>query len=163
MKLVSALKSRANRGFTLIEVMIAVAIVAILAGIAIPWYGEFAQRGRRVDAHKLLLDAADRQEQYFFDFKTYTTTLANLGFPGGTVKSENGYYTLGVAAGVIGSSCTPATGGAGCSGIAQCFTVTAPRTGAQSGDTECGNFCLDSRGEKWATGCSDQACVDKCW
>jgi type IV pilus assembly protein PilE len=59
------------RGFTLMELMIAVAIMGILAAVAIPNYREYVQRSRLVDATTSLSDFRVRMEQYFLDNRTY--------------------------------------------------------------------------------------------
>jgi len=59
------------RGFTLIEVMIVVAIVAVLAAIALPNYSDYVKRGKIIDATSKLSDARVRLEQWFLDNRTY--------------------------------------------------------------------------------------------
>jgi type IV pilus assembly protein PilE len=68
----------ASRGFTLIELMIAVAVVAILAMIAIPTYTAQMVKGRRSSAEAVLLDIAQRQQQYLLDSRAYAPDLATL-------------------------------------------------------------------------------------
>ncbi len=63
---------RSNSGFTLIEVMITVAIVAILAAIAVPSYNEYVQRARITEATSNLSDMRNKMEQYFQDNRTWT-------------------------------------------------------------------------------------------
>jgi type IV pilus assembly protein PilE len=63
---------RSNSGFTLIEVMITVAIVAILAAIAVPSYNEYVQRARITEATSALSDMRNKMEQYFQDNRTWT-------------------------------------------------------------------------------------------
>jgi type IV pilus assembly protein PilE len=63
----------ANRGFTLIEVMITVAIVAILAAVALPAYTSYIARARITDALSGLSAMRLKMEQYFQDWRTYTT------------------------------------------------------------------------------------------
>lgn len=65
-------------GFTLIEMMIVVVIVAILAAIAIPSYTDFVMRGRLMDAHAKLGDLRGQMERYFLDNRTYQDTSGAL-------------------------------------------------------------------------------------
>jgi type IV pilus assembly protein PilE len=74
-------KTRAQKGFTLIELMIVVLIIGILAAIAIPSYSAYVKRGARTKATQALLDVASREERYFYEHNTYTTTLSDLGLP----------------------------------------------------------------------------------
>ena len=124
----------AEKGFTLIELMITVAIVAILAAIAYPSYQEYVRRARRAEAQNLLNDAAARQERYRAQNGSYITAANDMGklkLPN-EAKSENGYYQLSVSS-VAGD------GG---------YTLTAGRLGAQQSDSKCGNFTLDAKGTK---------------
>jgi len=68
----------ASRGFTLIELMIAVAVVAILAMIAVPTYTAQMVKGRRSSAEAVLLDLAQRQQQYLLDARSYAPDVATL-------------------------------------------------------------------------------------
>ena len=70
-----------SRGFSLIELMITVAIVAILSFVVYPTYQTYVAQGSRSEAAAILLDAANRQEQYYLDFHTYTNDMKNLGYP----------------------------------------------------------------------------------
>jgi type IV pilus assembly protein PilE len=63
---------RHNSGFTLIEVMVTVAIIAILGAIAIPSYNEYVQRARITEATSSLADMRNKMEQYFQDNRTWT-------------------------------------------------------------------------------------------
>ena len=65
--------ARQARGFTLIEVMIVVAIIAILAAIAVPSYQDYVTRGRIIEATGGLGDARNKMEQYFQDNRSYPT------------------------------------------------------------------------------------------
>ena len=65
-----------RRGFTLIELMITVAIVAILAAVAIPSYSEYVRRGKITDAISVLSGMRVKMEQHFQDNRSYTTACA---------------------------------------------------------------------------------------
>ena len=65
---------RAIKGFTLIEIMITVAIVAILASVALPSYKDYVRRGQVQEAMNYLSDYRIKMEQYFQDYKSYGTT-----------------------------------------------------------------------------------------
>ncbi len=81
-------------GFTLIEIMIVVLIVAILATVALPAYQDSVRKGRRASAQGFLLDVAQREQQYFIDGRTFTSTLSDMGIsvPDDVAK----YYTVTV-------------------------------------------------------------------
>lgn len=66
---------------TLIELMVAVAIVGILASLAYPSYVQYITRTKRSVGKSLLLQVADRQEQFFANTKSYAADLTALGFP----------------------------------------------------------------------------------
>lgn len=71
--------SPVRRGFTLVEALIVVSIVAILAAIAVPQYGAYVQRSRLVDAITRLTDARARMEQYFLDRRSYLDDAGRCG------------------------------------------------------------------------------------
>ena len=81
---------RKVRGFTMVEIIIAVAIIGILMAIAVPSYLEHLRKGRRADAEGFLADVANRQQQYILDARTYAvggTALDELkATPSQTVK-----------------------------------------------------------------------------
>ena len=68
------------RGFTLIELMITIAIVALLSAIALPSYNNYVRKAKRMDAKIALLDMASRQERFFSTNNTYTKLATNLGY-----------------------------------------------------------------------------------
>ena len=85
-----------NRGFTLIEMMIVLAIIAILASIAYPSYVNSIVKGRRADAGDALLYIQSLQEKYRAN-NTSFGTLAEIGYPGAVVNggtSSDGFYVL---------------------------------------------------------------------
>jgi type IV pilus assembly protein PilE len=95
-----ATKSRGG-GFTLMELMITVALVAILARIAFPSYVEYLKRGNRSSAQGLMLDLANREQQYLLDNRSFlgggasaVTTLLPAGVP----VEVSVYYTMTITA-----------------------------------------------------------------
>jgi type IV pilus assembly protein PilA len=67
-----------NEGFTLIELMIVIAIIGILAAIAIPQFSAYRKRSYNAGAEADLRNAATAQEAYFVDFSTYGDTVAKI-------------------------------------------------------------------------------------
>lgn len=130
------------KGFTLIEIMIAVAIVGILTAVALPAYNDYTRKAKRSEAKSLLMQVAARQEQYYLNNKTYTETMTNLGFTvdaDGKVDTENNnykVYTLDAAT-------------AGC-GIDVCYELRAVPQGSQANDA-CATLILKSDGTKDTT------------
>lgn len=99
----------AAAGFSLIELMIAVAIVGILAMVAYPSYQQYIRRGNRADAHALLQAAQLAQEKYRLGNTTYASTTAALkpACPeSGQCFSARGHYELQAPSGVSGSAYT---------------------------------------------------------
>lgn len=141
-----------QHGFTLIEVMITVAIVGILAAIAYPSYQSYVLRTGRTDGHAKLTEIMQAQERRFATAQSYTTNLGAGGLGYGVaqdaaVPSDEQRYNI------TAQACAGAT-------IAQCVILTATRAGAQASDNQCGNLTLDSRGIKGETG---TLTTDDCW
>jgi type IV pilus assembly protein PilE len=82
-------------GFTLIELMIAVAIIAILATIALPGYLDSLRKSRRAEAFNSMATVQQAQERYRSNNAGYASTLALLGITS-TTSTPKGYYTLSV-------------------------------------------------------------------
>lgn len=78
-----------ERGFTLIEIMITVAVIGILAAIAIPSYTDYVKRGKAAEATSTLADARVRMEQFFQDNRTYD---------GGPCPVDGAYFTYNCGA-----------------------------------------------------------------
>lgn len=130
-----------QHGFTLLELMIAIAIIGILAAIAYPSYVDQILKSQRTSAKTALLDLASREAKYYSLNNTYTTSMTNLGYAGaGPVAvpdSNSHYYDLSVAAKNTG------------------YIATAAPTGRQSTDA-CGSYTIDYLGVKGAGG-------SNCW
>jgi type IV pilus assembly protein PilE len=126
-------------GFSLIEMMVVVVVIAILTAIAIPIYERYVQESRRTAAKTGLMDVASREEKYFSTNNTYTANLTLLGYTGSgasiTVPNNTpatDYYTITVAP--SGSSSSD-------------FTATAiPITGSTQQSDVCGNYTLTDLG-----------------
>src|SRR5687767_5787330 len=125
-------------GFTLIELMITVAVVAILASIALPSYRQYVVRANRSAVQQFMLDIANREEQYMLDARSYTATIGTGGLNTSTPADVTGKYTVTVGAPVA----NPPS-----------FTVTAtPVAGSiQAGDgtLTLNNLGVKSPADKW--------------
>jgi type IV pilus assembly protein PilE len=156
MKAISGYRARKTAGFTLIEMMTAVLVAAILVGIAIPSYTAQTQKSRRTDAKTALLDLAAREERYNSTYNTYTSVPANLGYSGTfPVTIGSGYYQISVC--VANTTGCTADAGAG-----SAFLLTATPIAAQVKDTTCASFKLDSQGIQTVTG-SAASTPATCW
>jgi len=145
--------NKAQRGVTLIELMVVAAIVALLAAIAYPSYTRYIIKSKRSVAQSALLQVADRQQQFFMDNKTYSANLANLGYPADPyVVDDDGKSTIaGDVDAVYSISLSNVT--------ATTWTATAaPLHGQLTRDTNCGSLNLTQAGTKGQTGASTN-----CW
>jgi type IV pilus assembly protein PilE len=135
--------NKKEKGFTLIELMIVVAIIGVIGAIAVPSYNSYMLKSRRSDAKVGMAKVADRQERYYLQNNTYTTSLADLGLTGDL--TENSYYQLSVtSADVAAFELEADANGTGASG--------------QGGDTttsagDCTVMVLDSLGVKTPADC----------
>ena len=135
------------KGFTLIEVMIVVAIVAVLSAIALPSYQEYIRRGHRAEARAALLQAAQWLERAATATGTYPLTAS---FPTTLTTMQSGRYTVAVAS-------PPASAASGAA-----FTLTATPAGGQVGD-KCGSYTLTHSGVRSAASAASGALVTECW
>ncbi len=129
--------NRRSRGFTLIELMIAVVIVSVLAAIAYPSYQTYIRKGNRASAQAFLMDAAQRQQQYFLDNRSYAPDLATLF---GTATTA-----LAVPSDVSKYYGTPAV--ATTAGPPPTFMITATPQGTQAAGSE-PTLTIDQAGTK---------------
>lgn len=136
-----------SAGMTLIELMVTVAIVAILTSIAVSSYRAYTLRANRVDGETYLMKIQNAEEKFFMQNNTYTTAVSTappngLGIPATT---PSGFYNLTVAAGSTGS-------------IATSYAATATATGAQTADkAACLTLTINDQGQRTPTDSSG------CW
>jgi len=136
----TSVSNRPARGFTLIEVMITVAVIAILAAIALPAYKEQIRKSRRSAAQGVLMQVASREQQLFLDSRQYvlaanTAALASSNIKVTVQSNLTSAYGFVVTTAVVGGVPT--------------FTVTATPTGNQATD-RCGTMTVDESNVKTA-------------
>ncbi|MBV7586758.1 type IV pilin protein [Pseudomonas sp. PDM33] len=136
-------------GFTLVEMMVVVSILALLAGIAIPSYRQFVLRANRSEAQSLLHDAAAQQERYLAQYSKYTDDPAKLAFT----------YPLTADGKRLSTSQLYELAAEYPDGDMRRYRLTAQRRGAQLRDPDCGDFTLDEHGTRGVSVGS----VDSCW
>jgi type IV pilus assembly protein PilE len=135
-------------GFTLIEILIAVAIIAILAGIAYPMYASYVVRSKLTEAANNLADTRTRMEQWYQDNRTYNSVPTSGTTCGASMPSSVTYFTF-----------TCATSGSG-----QAYVITAT-SNANVGLGTSGNYIytIDQTNAKATTKFSGSSVTKTCW
>ena len=137
------MRSRRFAGFTLIELMVTVAIVGVLVAIAVPTYLDKVRKSRRTQAKTALLDLAGREERFYSTSNTYSSTPSDLGYGVGAaafpMNVGDNYYSVNVrfTAYVPGPPSVAAT-----------YTITATAINDQLKDPQCQTFTLTSTGQQ---------------
>ena len=142
------MKARRNAGFSLVELMVAVAIIALLSMIAVPSFMQNVRKSKRVDAQTALTRTSYNLERFMASNGRYTTnpTLLGLIVDDDGVWSDERNYTIRVTAGP--------------SGITRGYVITATAAtgGMQEDDTGCTVLALDSLGQR-----TPDPATSKCW
>jgi type IV pilus assembly protein PilE len=145
--------SSTQSGVTLIELLIAIVLLSIIAASAYPSYTQYVVRAKRTAGTSVLLQVADRQQQYFMDNKRYANVLTTLGFQASPfmIGGDGDYVAMGDNDRVYliaMATPTPTT-----------YTLVAiPQMMMASKDTQCAVLFLLSTGQKGSTGGGD-----RCW
>jgi type IV pilus assembly protein PilE len=132
--------ARKSAGFSMIELVVAMVVVAILAAIAIPSYSNYTLQAHRTDAKTALLDLASLEERYFSVNNSYTAVPASLGYTAFPQTVGSGYYQVQTPVVAAATTSAPAT-----------YSLTALPIGNQlAKDTQCQSFTLTSTGQQTA-------------
>lgn len=141
-----------DRGFTLIEIMVVVALIGILTAIALPSYWNSVMKSRRSSAQSALLDLASREARYYTANNAYIADLPTLGFPTGTTAVpvpdgvNNHFYDVKATVSTDLSS----------------YTLTAVPVSPQTKDTTCYTYTYTSVGVRANQDASANA-LTSCW
>jgi len=125
------MKKKQCRGFTLVELMLVVAIVGILAAVGMGFYGDYVIDANRTDARSSLSQTATSLEKCKSLYSAYNSTNCNVALP---LTSNDGFYTISAVA-TVSSFTLTATPVAGQpqANDAECTTLTLTNTGIESG------------------------------
>ncbi len=138
-----------SSGFTLVELIVAMVIAAILAAVAIPAYSNYVRKARRTDAKTALLDMASLEERYFSVNNQYSSTSTDIGYAAWPVivGSGSGDYSIAISNVTPAALGTPAT-----------FTLTATAINDQLKDTLCTTFTLTQSGLQTSSDTTNNSC-----
>ncbi len=139
-----------NKGFTLIELMITMVVIAVIAAIAIPSYGRYVQRSARAEAATGLREASVFMQRFYAMNSAYDQKLDGtaLALPASLQQTPS----QGVARYVIDLANLTATG----------FTLRATPQGGQVGDG-CGTLTLTNTGQRTASDAGTGSATTRCW
>jgi type IV pilus assembly protein PilE len=149
----SFLGSKRTGGFTLVELMITVVILAIIVGVAMPAYTQQMHKSRRTEARNTLLDLAGREERFLSIQGTYGQNAADVGYGALPFTTINGYYNVTVLA-PDPNAVTPTN---------PSFIITATAAGLQASDTDCATFTVNQIGQQVALTSAAVVNTTTCW
>lgn len=152
---------RKRKGFTLVELMVAMTIIAILAAIAYPSYLNQVRASRRAVAKSALLDMANRQEQYFFNNKKYAEDLTLLGYASAVLDFDDNHVPTDHKADAVYRISVAAMDDAEACGAVPCFQLQAAPRNDQINDG-CGAFILASDNGRTVNNTTGKPAGD-CW
>ena len=142
-----------QRGVTLMELLIVVAIISVIASVAYPSYTQFIVRSKRTAATGMLMQIADRQQQYFMDNKRFAASLTDLGFDADSVMVDDEGQVV-----PVGDDDRVYSIEISASNFVTYELTATPQLKQAEKDTKCGNLTLDNTGKRGQSGSGDS-----CW
>ncbi|MGB7303896.1 MAG: type IV pilin protein [Burkholderiaceae bacterium] len=141
-----------SKGFTLIELMITLVVIAILAAIALPSYGRYVQKASRAEAKSALLEASQFMQRFYVMNNAYDQRLDGtpVALPAGLLQTPSlgdAKYTINFTGGGL----TPTS-----------YILQASATALQ-GDDGCGNLSISNTGRRTASLAANDMEVARCW
>lgn len=146
-------RKNGQRGFTLIELMVVIAIIGVLAAVVYPSYTSYLTRTKRATAKAFLVSLAGRQEHFFVDNKRYAVDLNELGYGNAFITIDNQGNTIPAVAAdrIYAASVVNVT-------PTSYLALAVPQLNQAINDTDCGNLMLDQAGFRSNSGVSTD-----CW
>ena len=141
----------------MIELLIVVAIMAIIVAVALPNYREYVIKSNRSVAKGALLELASRQEQYFLNNRSYTNSLEDLGFDANYYVDSEGQPLTSSAGSIYQLTIDEPDTNTG----ETAYTLLATPQNGQTEDARCGTFSIDERTQKTVVDATESASY--CW
>jgi type IV pilus assembly protein PilE len=157
-------RKRRNRGFTLVELIVAMVILATLAAIAIPSYSAYVLKSHRTEVKSALLDAASLEERYFSTSNSYTGNPEQLGYGVTTMNFPVGngqyYWIQGIT---VYPAVPPTPQSPGGTPATYLITAVPNPSSMQVNDTACWQWTVNSAGQQTAATQGGTDNTAACW